>query len=636
MRGIVRKGGFVRTWAVLGILVLLAVPSAHLFRTWVQLEQDMQALAEAYQQHAAGKLMLGHADWRAELEAITRSFAAGRSFEGRLEVHDESDRLLSVLGEPQGGVTLSIRRQMPVASGLQLELRVLRSVKPVLWQVLGVGSLTLALGGLIGLLAVLSARRAPREAVLDSLESPVQLSAPKRPEAVHKDGLLTRSAFIEQVRRAATRAAGERERECTVFHLDLDHFKSFNGIVGLDGGDLLLDQVAGALHDRVALLVGEAGLPPAVIAAPGGDVFLILVENLPKTPPVTEAFARGVLEALGHAFEIGSHQLYLSACIGISHLNGRSISAETLLREAELAKNDAKRQGSGSYAIHDQDMDAREQARDVMGNELRQALVQREFQLYYQPKVHLVTGAVTGVEALLRWKPTGRDMVMPDQFVPVLEDTGLIVPVGAWVLREACMQIMAWRRRGMPPISVAVNVSARQLQQRGFVDTVEQVLRETGLEARYLELELTESIFIENANDNVRLLSRLAASGVSLAIDDFGTGHSSLSYLRNFSPRTLKIDRSFLSELPDDGADNIAIARAIIALGHGLGLHVVAEGVETEAQAEFLRGYGCDQMQGYLLSRPRSAEMMEEWLWAHLKGQESLGQLQRSAAHSML
>ena len=275
-------------------------------------------------------------------------------------------------------------------------------------------------------------------------------------------------------------------------------------------------------------------------------------------------------------------------------------------------------------------MDAEAEQRSEMGQALRQALLNDEFVLYYQPKVHMVTGAVTGVEALLRWQPEGKPLVMPDRFIPVLEETGLIVQAGAWVLQEACRQLMVWRSHGVPPIGVAVNVSARQLQSPGFVELVERVLKETRLEPRWLELELTETIFVDNASDNVRVLRRLADLGVSLAIDDFGTGHSSLSYLSNFSPRTLKIDRSFLSEA-EDGSDNVVIARAIIALGHGMGLNVVAEGVETEAQADFLRGYGCDQMQGFLLSRPQPAERMEQWLRARIQSQQSLEEARRAA-----
>lgn len=623
--GSVSRWGFVRSLAVLGILALLAAPTVYLYRAWAQVEHELLQAAHAHVRFMSGQMTQGGLPWRQQVAAAAA--AAGElPFEGRWLVRDAQGLLLVAVGAEPPAPAWSVSVPLPVAPGMQAELEVIRSAKPLLWHVLGVGSLTLALGGLIALLSVQGQRRSRGE---PAAAGAVTAAEPPAHVSVAVPGLLNRTGFTEQLRLAIERSAG-RGMECTVFHLDLDHFKSLNGMVGLNSADALLIQVAESVCQRVKLLTAEAGLAPAVIAAPGGDVFLVLVEGLPRLQHVTEAFARGVLESLSHVFEIGSHQIYISACIGISHLGGRPVGAQVLLREAELAKSHAKRQGSGSYAIHNEEMEAQAHARDVMGYELRRALADGEFQLHYQPKVHLVTGAVTGVEALLRWQPAERPMVMPDQFVPVLEDTGLIVPVGAWVLRQACVQLMDWRRRGMPPISVAVNVSARQLQQRGFVDTVEQVLQETGMEARYLELELTESIFIENGADNVRTLRQLAAAGVSLAIDDFGTGHSSLSYLRNFSPRTLKIDRSFLSEMPDD-ADNIAIARAIIALGHGLGLHVVAEGVETEAQAEFLRGYGCDQMQGYLLSRPQNAERMEAWLWEYLKERERVRQDDRMA-----
>ncbi|MDO4681809.1 MAG: bifunctional diguanylate cyclase/phosphodiesterase [Lautropia sp.] len=629
------RGGMMRALAVLGILALLAAPTLYLYHAWTQLSDGMQTSARQYAAFLEERLKAAGSGWQDQVATLGRDATILAGFEGRALVRDAQGRSLAVRGAAQSSPSFTVRTAFTLPSGEPAEVELRRGAQPVLWEILGVGSLALALGALIGLVTVQSLRRSRQQVTgadggsSDGVSGLDAVVLTLRPETVRATGLLTRSAFAAQVRSALSESSGP-SANCTVFHLDLDHFKSMNGMVGIAVADALLDQVAKAVQTRVASLTEEAGLSPAVISAPGGDVFLILVRDLPMAQNVVEAFARGVLESLSHVFEVGSRQLYISACIGISRQNGRELDAEVLMREAELAKCHAKRQGSGSYAIHDQEMEVIAQARDAMGYELRQALEQDEFQLYYQPKVHLVTGAVTGVEALLRWQPAGRQMVMPDQFVPVLEDTGLIVPAGAWVLRQACRQIMAWRERGMPPISIAVNVSARQLQQHGFVDTVEQVLAETGLEARYLELELTESIFIDNATDNVRVLSRLAALGVSLAIDDFGTGHSSLSYLRNFSPRTLKIDRSFLSDTSVDEADNIAIARAIIALGHGLGLHVVAEGVETEAQAEFLRGYGCDQMQGYLLSRPQSADMMEAWLWAHLKGRESLDSARRA------
>ena len=617
-----------RGLAVLGIIGLLAAPTAYLYHAVTTVEARMQDEARQYVAFLGGRLAEGAGQpWQEQLGRLAADPAAPAPGEGRRIVRAPDGRIVSDAGRSGEGPMFSVRMPLALPDGQVAEVEVQRDSHPVLWRVLGVGSLALVLGTLIALVVVQGYRRGRASPVAGAGRDE---AAALRPEAVRHEGLLTRSAFVEQVREAIGRSC-RQGGECSVFHLDLDHFKMINGAVGQVWAEELLDKVALVVRARIDSLIRDSDLPPAHIGAPGGDVFLVVVENLPRNAQVTEAFARGVLDSLSSPFEVGPYQLYISASIGVAHRDGREVQAERLIREAELAKIFAKSQGSGSYAIHDGQMDDRAEALDEMGQKLRQALARDEFLLYYQPKMHLATGMITGVEALLRWQPRGEAMVMPDRFIPVLEETGLIVPVGTWVLREACRQVMEWRSRGMPPISVAVNVSARQLQQRCFVETVEAVLQETGLEPRHLELELTETIFVDNAADNIRMLSRLAALGVSLAIDDFGTGHSSLSYLSNFSPRTLKIDRSFLVEAPD-GTDNIAIARAIIALGHGMGLYVVAEGVETEAQAEFLRGYGCDQMQGFLLSRPQAAEPMEHWLRARLQGMESLAEARKTAA----
>lgn len=631
------SSGFLRALAVLGIVGLLAAPTAYFHYSWTRVEAEMLALAQHDAAFLSERLRAGSAGSVVGASPafhghdVAASSLAVRQlvqqlpvpdFEARRIVRDGLGHVLTQTGAVSQGTVFSVTVPWRDASGAVGEVEIIRSGKPVLWHMLGVGSLILVVGTLIALVTVQGVRRSRGR------QDGVGHASGDSP-MLARQGVLGPASFIESVRQALGRSEKDGT-ECTLFHLDLDHFKMINGAVGQSYAEQLLEQVARVVRKRIDSLVAEAGLPPAMLGAPGGDVFLVLVEALPKSAQVTEAFARGVLDALGVTFEVGPYQLYLRASVGVSHRAGRSLTAEKLIREAELAKIFAKNQGCGSYAIHDQNMDAQAEKRDEMGQALRQALLNEEFLLYYQPKVHMVTGTVTGVEALLRWQPEGKPMIMPGDFIPVLEETGLIVQAGAWVLREACRQVMAWRAHGMPPIGVAVNVSARQLQSHQFVEMVQGVLQETGLEARYLELELTETIFVENASDNVRVLRRLAEMGVSLAIDDFGTGHSSLSYLSNFSPRTLKIDRSFLSEAPD-GADNVAIARAIIALGHGMGLNVVAEGVETEAQADFLRGYGCDQMQGFLLSRPQPADMMEQWVMAHIRSQESLDEARRAA-----
>lgn len=632
--------GFMRALAVLGIVALLAAPTAYFHFYWQQVEGEMldrvqadaQFLAVGVRHHAddanndtatvpARASSAPRADTALAIRQLMHRLPVPE-FEGRRVLRDATGRVLAQTGAPLPGPVFSVTVPWRDATGAMGELEMTRSSRPVLWHMLGVGSLVLVLGALIALVTVQGARRSRgRPEGFGDRDGATGVLA--------RQGVLARDAFMDSVREAIERS-GRDGTECTLFHLDLDHFKMINGAVGQTYADLLLEQVARVVRRRIDEMAEQVGLPPVVMGAPGGDVLLLLVEALPKSAQVTEAFARGVLDALGSTFEVGPYQLYLTASVGVSHRAGRALSAEKLVREAELAKIFAKNQGCGSYAIHDQNMDAEAEQRSEMGQALRQALLNDEFVLYYQPKVHMVTGAVTGVEALLRWQPEGKPLLMPDRFIPVLEETGLIVQAGAWVLQEACRQLMVWRSHGMPPIGVAVNVSARQLQSPGFVELVERVLKETRLEPRWLELELTETIFVDNASDNVRVLRRLADLGVSLAIDDFGTGHSSLSYLSNFSPRTLKIDRSFLSEA-EDGSDNVVIARAIIALGHGMGLNVVAEGVETEAQADFLRGYGCDQMQGFLLSRPQPAERMEQWLRARIQSQQSLEEARRAA-----
>jgi EAL domain-containing protein (putative c-di-GMP-specific phosphodiesterase class I) len=247
---------------------------------------------------------------------------------------------------------------------------------------------------------------------------------------------------------------------------------------------------------------------------------------------------------------------------------------------------------------------------------LRHALERKEFVLHYQPKAELGSGRITGVEALLRWQPEGQPMVGPDQFIPVLEETGLIMAVGAWVLREACAQAVAWQQQGLPPIDLAVNLSARQFRQANLVGEVAGILASTGLDAKRLEVELTESLLIDDSEVVRNIMQGLGGLGVRIAIDDFGTGESSLRYLKRFNVDTLKIDRSFVKDTPDDVEDS-AITAAVIALGQSLGLNVVAEGVETQAQVDFLKSKGCHQYQGYLLSRPLTAEAFARWFAQH-------------------
>jgi EAL domain-containing protein (putative c-di-GMP-specific phosphodiesterase class I) len=292
------------------------------------------------------------------------------------------------------------------------------------------------------------------------------------------------------------------------------------------------------------------------------------------------------------------------------------VDLDCIIRHTDMAMYRSKALGRNTYAFFSDDLNAAVEARLSLEGSLRRAVERQEFLLHYQPKADLRTGRVTGVEALLRWHCPGRGMVPPDRFIGVLEDTGLILPVGAWVIRSACAQLADWDQARLPPICMAVNLSARQLRHPYLAALVEDTLREFEIDPARLEIELTESLAMEDTVVTRNVLASFARIGVRLAIDDFGTGHSSLAYLRRLDVDTLKVDRSFVNQLPHD-AEDCAIATAVIALGHSLHMKVVAEGVETQEQADFLRRLGCNEMQGWLLGRPQPAPKMAEWLREH-------------------
>jgi EAL domain-containing protein (putative c-di-GMP-specific phosphodiesterase class I) len=300
------------------------------------------------------------------------------------------------------------------------------------------------------------------------------------------------------------------------------------------------------------------------------------------------------------------------------------VDLDGLVRHTDMAMYRSKSLGRGMYSFFSDDLNAAVSARLSLEGHLRHAAERKEFELHFQPKADLDSGQITGVEALLRWHRPGHGMVPPDRFITVLEETGLILPVGAWVIRTACRQLGEWDRQGLPPLRMAVNLSARQFRHQFLASLVEDSLRENAIDPRRLEIEMTESVLMEDTEGTRNLLESFARIGVRLAIDDFGTGHSSLSYLRRFNVDTLKIDRSFISSLPDS-LEDAAIANAVIALGRSMDMKVVAEGVETEAQAELLRDLGCHEAQGYLLSRPLPAEAFAAWLTARLQAERLHG-----------
>ena len=324
-----------------------------------------------------------------------------------------------------------------------------------------------------------------------------------------------------------------------------------------------------------------------------------------------ERILQDVLNTLSTLFQLGNEQVYVSASIGITMYPADASPLDELIKHADMAMYRAKEQGRNGYQFYSDQFNTEAARRLQLESGLRRALERVEFELYYQPRADLVSGAVTGVEALLRWRRSDGTVVSPDQFIGVLEDTGLIVRVGRWVLHTALLQLRAWQDQGLPPLSMAVNLSARQFRDAGLVAAVKGALDRSGMDAEWLELELTESMLMDGETHR-HTLDQLAEAGVRVAIDDFGTGYSSLSYLKRLRVDTLKVDRSFVQGLPDNPED-AAISTAVIALGRSLGLRVVAEGVETRAQRSFLRRQGCDEIQGYLLSRPVPPEVFAAW-----------------------
>jgi diguanylate cyclase (GGDEF)-like protein len=428
-------------------------------------------------------------------------------------------------------------------------------------------------------------------------------------------GLPNRALFQDRLQQAITRSR-RLARPFALMFLDIDRFKNINDSLGHDVGDRLLKAVAQTLAttvrevDTVSLRDGP-GRADEVFRL-GGDEFMVLAEDLSDTGAAM-GIARRVLVALDCAFVVDDHELFISASIGITLHGGDGVDMDGLIKQADLAMYRAKELGRGTWCFYDETMNQVAIQRHQLEMGLRRALERQEFVLHYQPKADLKTGRITGIEALLRWQPAGQAMVAPDRFITVLEETGLIVPVGEWVLREACSQMVRWQAQGMRAIGLAVNLSARQFRHHDLAAQISAILGETGLAPALLEVELTESMLLDDTDAVLSTLTALGAMGVRIAIDDFGTGHSSLRYIQRFSVDTLKIDRSFVRQTPGN-ADDCAIATAVIALGRSMGLKVVAEGVETPAQMEFLASQACDEMQGYLLSRPLDPGKFFDWL----------------------
>jgi diguanylate cyclase (GGDEF)-like protein/PAS domain S-box-containing protein len=409
-------------------------------------------------------------------------------------------------------------------------------------------------------------------------------------------GLPNRTLFNDRLRQ--TLLEGSRDaRMAAVLFLDLDRFKYINDTLGHETGDLVLKAVGTRL--------GASVLEGVTVARISGDEFGIILNEIVQVDDAAKA-AQHILDSFRQPFYTADRELFITPSIGIALFPYDSKDAEGLLKNAEVAMYRAKEHRRDNYQYYASDMTAAVFRHLAMEHALRRALEREEFVLYYQPQVQLATGQIVGVEALLRWQRADGDVVSPGEFIPLAEETGLIVPLGEWALRTACAQNKAWQNDGLPPLRVSVNLSGRQFQQTGLPEVISGVLAETGLAPHYLELELTESVLMQNTEVTVSSLRKLNAMGIRISVDDFGTGYSSLSYLKRFPIDMLKIDQSFVQDITVD-ADDAAITTAIIAMAHSLGIQVIAEGVETEAQVQFLRTRGSEVVQGYYFGRPVTA-----------------------------
>ncbi len=429
--------------------------------------------------------------------------------------------------------------------------------------------------------------------------SELKQAAQKIDYLAHHDVLtrLPNRISLKEKLATALEMAKQNDSHLAILSIDLDHFKCINDSLGHHMGDKLLSDVASRLAEGVRNF--------DIVARLGGDEYAVVLPQI-TSGTASAPIAGKIREDLSRTFHLENREVVITASIGISVFPHDGETAEELMKHADIAMHHAKATGRNNCQFFKREMNVVAQERFLLERNMRIALEQEEFLLHYQPQIDITTGRVIGVEALLRWQHPERGLIPPDTFIPLAEVTGLILPIGDWVLETACRQMLAWIAEGIPPLRMAVNLSAKQFEQETLPDTVRKIIVKTGLAPHLLELEITESAAMADPEATIRHLRKLRDMGVELAIDDFGTGYSSLSYLKLFPVNRLKIDRSFVKDLETD-LDDAAIAAATIALAHKLGKEVVAEGVETEGQLSFLRDQQCDVIQGYLFSRPRSA-----------------------------
>lgn len=412
----------------------------------------------------------------------------------------------------------------------------------------------------------------------------------------HYDNLtaLPNRVFFHEILNKAISHAARHQKSLAILFIDLDRFKNINDALGHPTGDIVLKEIASRFVE--VLRSGD------ILARLGGDEFIVLLNDISQ-PKFVSPVAQKLLETCAVPVKTHSHEFFITASIGICIYPNDGTSLEDLLKNADMAMYKAKRSGGGVYQYFTQEMNLEAHEHIRLEAALRKAIANNEFVLHYQPKLNLNDGKITGVEALIRWDSPEHGMVSPAKFIPLAEETGLIMQIGEWALREACRTCKSWLDEGYDPIVVAVNLSPKQFRHQDIAQLVAQVLQSTQLDAKYLELEITETAVMDNVEAAINRLNDIQQMGVSISVDDFGTGYTSISYLKQFPVKVLKIDQSFIKGIPDSQND-IAITSAVIALAHSLSMKVVAEGVETVEQLQYLADHNCDMIQGYYISRP--------------------------------
>jgi diguanylate cyclase (GGDEF)-like protein len=513
--------------------------------------------------------------------------------EAHLAAH-AADIILLDLGLPDAQGLEAIRRAHAAAPGVPVVVLTGLDDESLAVQALQQGAQDYLIKGQIETRGLLRSLRYAIER--KTMESAALAMARQMAHSAEHDfltGWPNRMLLNDRVGQAIALAARHVKKVAVLF-LDLDGFKHINDSLGHQVGDKLLQSIAKRLVDCIR---GSDS-----VSRQGGDEFVVLLLELEHAEDAAVT-ARRMLQAVAQPHSIGQHDLHVTASIGVSVYPDDGLDADTLIKNADTAMYQAKENGRRSFQFFKPAMNVRAVERQFIEEGLRGALERQEFALHYQPKVNLTTGAITGAEALIRWTHPARGSISPADFIPVAEDCGLILPIGAWVLREACAQARIWMDAGLPVASMAVNVSAMEFRAENFLENLFAVLAETGLDPKSLELELTESVLMKHAASAAAILQTLRESGIRVTVDDFGTGYSSLSYLRKFPVDALKIDQSFIRQISSAGNDTV-IVKAVIGMGRSLKLRVIAEGVEKLEELAFLRAYRCDEAQGYYFSRP--------------------------------